>query len=760
MDQYRPAARKAIAFVCAAFVFISLTESWTTTQAQPLIEQVPRDALVYFGWAGSETLKDAYAQSTLKNVADLIDAPRIADAWRRVQPALRQAVDDPEYPLVTKHLTVMGGVSCRGAMAVYVTAPPPGLTEEEDAGSALPGVAMLWQPVGAEDRLGLLAGLKYFADQSTVATEVISDGPVVALLINHPRRVDPRAVVEPGAGSLLDEPGFVNALTQLDTPGPLMGYADLPRLTALVIDAAMGNASPGDREKIVAVLDVLQPQRLGPALATAGFDGRRWATRVHLGATAPRTGLAGLLDAPALTADDLARPPAETSWTVSLSLDTNKLMDLIRAAVTAAGPEAADAFEEGLARASGMLGIDVEEQLIRGLGSAWTLYTSPEAAGDSLLGLTIVNPLADAAGVERGLRSIQMFGNMAMIQNNDPDMNWQVHTQRYGEHDIHSFPALLASPSWAVIEGQLVIGLYPQTVVAAIDRGQASESLNQREDFAAVRDAVGTRRLTGLAWLDIPAAARTSYPQVLIYENLLTGWASLSSGQPMPMILPPYGRLAPHLEPAHGFAWIDDAGWHYHSQMPFPGATMLAPQGSTTTAVVPLGVGMLLPALGAARRTARQMQDQAQGRGIHQAMVMYAQRGKNGDGKLPDDIGVLIEGNYFSPDYTVSPSSGTRVPADIKTWPISEQADWVHANADYILVPGLTDDQDPFKIAVFLRPDIYNEPGSEGRGTVIYNDNSANFDNSYNMVEDQLLQQTGKTIQQLIDRQIQLAPSD
>ena len=41
--------------------------------------------------------------------------------------------------------------------------------------------------------------------------------------------------------------------------------------------------------------------------------------------------------------------------------------------------------------------------------------------------------------------------------------------------------------------------------------------------------------------------------------------------------------------------------------------------------IIALLIGILLPALGAARRTARLMQSNTQVRGIHQAMLIYAE---------------------------------------------------------------------------------------------------------------------------------------
>ena len=83
-------------------------------------------------------------------------------------------------------------------------------------------------------------------------------------------------------------------------------------------------------------------------------------------------------------------------------------------------------------------------------------------------------------------------------------------------------------------------------------------------------------------------------------------------------------------------------------------------------------IGILLPALGAARRTARQMANNTQLRGIHQGMVTFAQTNKKGgnDGYFPgldatgnllepDPSGrlqMMLEGNFFTPEYVVNPA--------------------------------------------------------------------------------------------------------
>ncbi|MEX1015363.1 MAG: prepilin-type N-terminal cleavage/methylation domain-containing protein, partial [Phycisphaeraceae bacterium] len=96
--------------------------------------------------------------------------------------------------------------------------------------------------------------------------------------------------------------------------------------------------------------------------------------------------------------------------------------------------------------------------------------------------------------------------------------------------------------------------------------------------------------------------------------------------------------------------------------------------------IIALLIGILLPALGAARATARRMQNNTQIRGIHQALVMFAQgnnsnfAGLDGDGDAVGAItgqdfnsagdghdphtrfAILLNGNFFTPEYILSPS--------------------------------------------------------------------------------------------------------
>lgn len=100
--------------------------------------------------------------------------------------------------------------------------------------------------------------------------------------------------------------------------------------------------------------------------------------------------------------------------------------------------------------------------------------------------------------------------------------------------------------------------------------------------------------------------------------------------------------------------------------------------------IIALLISILLPALGAARRTARRMQNSTQLRGIHQGLVTFANSNKSKFAGLdsngqtvangPNTTGnsgkgemiqarywILLDGDYFTPEYAISPSESKTV---------------------------------------------------------------------------------------------------
>ncbi len=205
--------------------------------------------------------------------------------------------------------------------------------------------------------------------------------------------------------------------------------------------------------------------------------------------------------------------------------------------------------------------------------------------------------------------------------------------------------------------------------------------------------------------------------------------------------------------------------------------------------IIALLIGILLPALGAARRTARQLTNSTQTRGIHQGMVTFSQGNKSGtnDGFYPglDGKGVaaaavaatggikadavttddtfignglarMVVGNFYTPNYAISPAESNT--ATIKTHPLDATnatnentsyawlhvSDWgantpsktVASKAGGTVLANLKPEWgETLNTSAIVLGDRANATGdqsiwseTEWRGTLVRNDNSTGFE--------------------------------
>jgi prepilin-type N-terminal cleavage/methylation domain-containing protein len=178
--------------------------------------------------------------------------------------------------------------------------------------------------------------------------------------------------------------------------------------------------------------------------------------------------------------------------------------------------------------------------------------------------------------------------------------------------------------------------------------------------------------------------------------------------------------------------------------------------------ILALLVGILLPAIGAARRTARSMQSNTQTRGIHQALTTYAQNNNtwfpgldghgNGNPTVEDRFELLLKGRYFTGEYAISPveqktawTTGA-VTTDMYSFamlelnsgasfdvnkpvqdgsPFARRKEW--RDTGNAFAPVLTDrnvGEDPIGLA----RSIHTMTLGDWRGCVTYNDSHTNFE--------------------------------
>ncbi|MEM6459028.1 MAG: prepilin-type N-terminal cleavage/methylation domain-containing protein [Planctomycetota bacterium] len=206
--------------------------------------------------------------------------------------------------------------------------------------------------------------------------------------------------------------------------------------------------------------------------------------------------------------------------------------------------------------------------------------------------------------------------------------------------------------------------------------------------------------------------------------------------------------------------------------------------------IIALLIGILLPALGAARRTARQMANNTQLRGIHQGFVTFAQSNKKGgnDGYFPgldasgdqfdedtattaieafngDDFNgtvptwvdvdgdpgsaglqnntfaIMLEGNFFTPEYIINPADIRKEEHEADDTAL-DNANYSYSILDYAK-PSLDDEwEETLNTSSIVIGDRAIDPNTaadisslwtdddagEWRGGITRNDNSTSFE--------------------------------
>jgi hypothetical protein len=723
-----------------------LTLTATHAHAQPLADHVPADAVLYVGWRGADDPDAGYAGSNLQTVAEASELPQVLsqtlDVIKRTNPG------DPGAALFADMARTVGFASWSRPTAAYL--------QQADDPQLPVRFVIHWQAEGqaADDLQASLTQLAARAQPGS-PLDVGRAGDLVTLTIGAPV-VDPAAVAAPLAAA----PRFTQALSHASADGVVVAYLDGRGLLAL-IDRLSETESPREHEQWLLVRDAMGLGGLNAAVWTAGFEGKDWRTDLFIDAPAPRTGVLSLLDCEPLTDEILADIPAEATWFMATRTDLGVLLDEVKGVIGEIDANSAAKLDEMLVQVGEMTGVDIEGDLIRALGSAWVFYTDPGATGSGILGLCMVNTLKDAEAVNRSLVSLQAIANAFMGQAGaGAGMRIRFHTAEHEGMTLHTLGIPFVAPTWSVHDGRLYAGLYRQVVTTAADRARAGgPSVLDSDSYRATLDRLGAESANSIVYTDLPRTAEGSYQNLVMLSQIASGFIAMFGADASPALLPPFARIEPVLSPAAQVSWTDDAGFHLRSISPFPGSSLLGPQGGTnmTTMSGPMLVGILLPALGSARQSARQVQSMSNLRQVLVAMHNYA---ADHDRTFPTQTGDLIRLGYLpDPAVFVSPASGKQPPWNFGELDEARQARWVRENSSYILIPvvGGFDDvpQPATHILLFERPEDAANPGKIALG---YADGHAEMREAWEAFE--LIEaQTGMTIDQLIAQQVNPEPA-
>ena len=673
-------------------------------QAAPLDGEVPAGTLVYVGWPGGTRLAAA-AEGT--PAGELLDASNLPALFDEIVPGVADLVaeQDAEAGAVAGQVAaVVRAVADRPA-ALYVTGVEPGpalpslnmglvVDADDDAAAVQRALEELLVAGGGPGRVTRQGGLVLY-----------TSGPEV------PAAEGPRLADADGYRRAMAAVGGEDALTAI--------YIDVAGINALAADL-IGQA--GGEEALAPVAGVAAALGLGDAtaLATAGTfgDDGLWHSRTFLATDRVGDGLPGVF-AGAADLSLLDVVPADAVQVRLERADAGVLVDVIEQAVAAADPEAGPQyFRQALGMADTFSGVDVRRDVIGNLGETWLAYRSPRVGGGPA-GLVAVNKLKDAAAFERALgqASVALVNGVNAAAELDRPRLVGRSTTIEGVK-VYYLGTPLVAPAWAVHDGHLFAGFYPQMVAAAANLAGEGGFRNTPAAGRALALAGETPR--GLSFYDMPAVAPDLYSTMVSVAQTASGFYDLFGGGSTDPLLPTLPTVLANLSPAAGASWADGDGLHFHMAQPFPLSTALPEQQQSITQTAPL-ISILLPSLERARETANRVASASNLRLIGLAAILYANEVDGG--AFPATLGEIYRTQDVPAESFLNPRTGNELPWDWDQATPEQRAAWIDNAGDYLwLGDGLTLATPADVVAGISRP-----AGLDDGVNVLYADASVYF---------------------------------
>jgi prepilin-type processing-associated H-X9-DG protein len=683
--------------------------------AQPLADRIPADAVVYVGWRGSQDLGAPYENSHLKAILDASDLPKV---FSEFLPQLAQKIGErqPDVQEIMALVSTIGSSVGRHPCAFYF-----GGLDMSNPDMPMPRIAVLCD--AGKDAAALQEQLNKAiakAEGAPIPLAVKVNGPMVALTMGKTPAIDRMMTGKDEAGqplpwgfpqSLAGRKEFADALKQVHKESVAIVYGDVQAALAIIDNVV--SAGRDEQAKVMwpKVRDALGLGGLKSFIWTGAFQGKDWTTAAFLGCPAPRPGILSALGGNPMTDQTYKLIPKSATIAAVGDFDAANLVAQIREALGNIDPRIQTQFDAAVQQVQQMTGLDLLTDLLEPLPKTWAFYIDPNTGGSSLLGSVIVGTLRDAEKAQQSLSKLEEVVNALIGQQmRNQKIVIKMNQTKVGEMTIHYLGVPLVAPSWAIKDGNLYLGLYPQVVCAAADHvaGKA-KSILENEDFLTVRKRLGAPAGAAISFTDVPRMLPEGYAMWMCLTRY-AGFADMFVGVQSPaMLLPPLHRITPHVAPAGTASWVDEAGLHMKSCSSFPGSELLAGDpGSIGVGGSALMISILLPSLNRAREMANRAKCASNLRQIGQGMLLYANENR---GRYPDELGQLNMGVVVF----VCPSRGTSIPPDIRgPTPEAKQqaAKWVDAHSDYVyLGKGLTYAIDAQTVLVYEKESNHSRDG-------------------------------------------------
>ncbi|MCZ6684007.1 MAG: hypothetical protein O7B26_12575, partial [Planctomycetota bacterium] len=229
-----------------------------------------------------------------------------------------------------------------------------------------------------------------------------------------------------------------------------------------------------------------------------------------------------------LTDADLTLIPKEPSWAFACNIDLSGIYKKFLELCKSFDPEMHRDMMEAIEKFEGILGFELDRDLLGTIGDTIVMYDAPENGGILFTGMTIVVESSDPDRLQQSLRGI--VGAIAETIEEDAIT---VGKQTYRDHTIEYVKVTGApmpvAPAWTSHRDRVIVALYPQMVIGALDRmldgNDPKDSILKNPDFVAGRKVLGKLGPT-VSYSDTRAGTEQLYPFLLLFGQMAAGMAS------------------------------------------------------------------------------------------------------------------------------------------------------------------------------------------------------------------------------------------
>ncbi|MEO1715988.1 MAG: hypothetical protein AAFR76_02650 [Planctomycetota bacterium] len=356
----------------------------------------------------------------------------------------------------------------------------------------------------------------------------------------------------------------------------------------------------------------------------------------------------------AFTKDDMRAVPRDAVFVTTASADFAWVLEILDAIGEDMGRDFVEQVREGF-------GIDLDSGLLSNVGPKWIYYQADSTGGGGLLSSVFLVEIRDVEAFKQTQASALIHGNQAgsaLGRGYVRSREWQLDGNTVWSAVFPGIPVPI-EPSWTIVDGWLIAAATPIGLTSAVGAMNSPESVLDNPLF---QQAIGDRwpgdPVVQVSFIDTPRMAARGYGAMSLAASALANAARqpFNANAEPGTVMPAYSVFTDGIRPTGGFVTWDGGDMVQRVSMDASAVVQLAAaisQSGTFLApqLIAAQAGVLLPALGEARQSARQVKSSVQVRGVVQGAIILHQ--DNPDADITIDH--LLEMGAITEDILISP---------------------------------------------------------------------------------------------------------